>query len=275
MMTAVWLAGLLFGFQVFDAEEQASDTLKELDRILVELNELSQGVKAGDLPSLEDLSLARTTRHQVLRQFNPQAVASLSYTPEQLRARILPGFSAELRLLSDLEPGNAPLPEPSPLLVQLLDLEEEMGREAFKQLYRMGLQNPLEVGALSASAVAPDFDPGELSANSSAEPVMEPTEEELSEDPLLRAESLFAAGKFEAALTEYRKLELERNEENLPTIYRIAECLLKAGHTVEARDEFRAISEEFKETTWGQNAEWSADYAEVLSALGNQGGSRG
>ena len=141
-----------------------------------------------------------------------------------------------------------------------------MTREALKALYRRGIQNPLEKGALIDPAFAQPLALEEVKA--AATPAPQAADAEMqSLDPALRAEALYAARRFAEALELYQTLDVPLEEGTLPFHYRVADCLLNLGQSSAAAQKFQAIATGFPETTVGKNARWAADYAAALAGL--------
>jgi len=250
------------------------EDLKRVERSLQQLTDLQARVREGYLPTFEDLQLERSERHDVLASLDATAAARVSMPPDQLRARLLPGFLAELRMLSSMTPDQAEseLPQPSPVLTQLLDVEEQMTREAVKTLYRRGIANPLESGALSDPAFAKTISAEEAGPEAAAPAPASEAAEMQSMDPALRAETLYAARRFGEALDLYQKLDLPLGEKTLLVHYRIADCLLNLGRNAEAAQKFQALATGYPETTVGKDARWAADYAAALAGLDGPSG---
>ena len=134
---------------------------ERIERTLAQLTVLQQEVRAGKVPTVEDLAIGRIDRGTLLREFEPGAAIALGMPMPWLRDRLVPSFDVELRMWADRAVSNDSRGE-SPVLLRLHEIESELRRLAVDQLQLAGVENPLERSATQqamAEAVATLTDP--------------------------------------------------------------------------------------------------------------------
>jgi hypothetical protein len=250
-----------------DGLEQQTRALAEADRTIHALLDLQERVRAGAKSEAADFHVARATREQVLRDLDLADARQLGWTPQRIKDRLMPGFSAELRRWTDL-PGRSGAADHSPLLELILDYEKDLQREALRRLYRMGLANPLERFAEAPQGeVTPEaMDPG----TQTDDPTLRRPAAKPLINPLLEAEKFYQSGDYAAALGAYLLIDLKTTDRSEEIEYRIADCLLQNGEIVEAATRFQALADKSEHTTWGSQARWASAYAEALAAIQKQ-----
>lgn len=242
-----------------------AERIVEKQRMLEELLALHQRVRAGDLPSDEELGAGRVSREQILAELDPDAALAVGIEPDAVRDRLAPGFVAELALLADqrarLDVG--PLPQPSPLLTLVLDFEQEVRLAVDRRRQRLGLDSPFESGPLSQ----PLDSAATAAAEVRTEPVAPgPDAPVATADLRLLGIALHKAGRFADAHEAGKGVADEEGEAGLDLRHLRADCLLRVGRVAEAIEIWDAIAEGHAGSRHAAQAEFSLKVARAVSA---------
>ncbi len=252
--------------------EQAQDELHAADQLLATLFELQQRVRTGALPTDAELAVARVTREEILAGFDVRLAARLGIEPSAVRDRLQPGFLSELDLLaaqrSRLDVG--PLPEPSPILTMVLDVEQDLWREADRRRRRAGLKSPIDSGPL-AQKLQPDAPPPEgaagTEANGAAASAAAPSILPNGADPRLAGQAHYKAGRFVEALAAWNGIASPEGGAGIEFAYQHADCLMRSGKVDEAIAEWEKLAADHPATTWAAQSQFSLRVARTLKAV--------
>ena len=243
------------------------------DEMLVQLLDLQRRVRGGELVALEELALGRVTREEILTGVDISAAVELGLEPAAVRARLAPGFVAELEALTAqrtaLDAG--PPREPSPLLTMVLDLEQELKSAADRRRQRLGIKSPLASGPLSqrvqpmAEAGPAPLDPA-VDAAATAEAKL--PELKLA-NARLRGATLYKLGRHAEALAAWQGLAAPQGDAGLEFDHQRADCLMRTGRSGEAITIWERIATDHATTPFGEQASFSLKVAHTIAALEN------
>jgi tetratricopeptide (TPR) repeat protein len=247
-------------------ERTVQDELRDKDRLLTQLLELQQRVRSGQTLTPDELSVARTTREQILAGLDVRRAVRLGMEPKAVRDRLQPGFHSELELLDRQRARreHGPLAEPSPLLTMVLDLEQDLWREADRRRQRIGIKSPLDSGPLSQrleAQPATTNDPAAASPDATATAAAT-----MVADPRLRGQAHYRAGRYAEAFAAWKDLAAPAGPAAPEFEYQRANCLFQMGRTAEASAAWQKLADEQPTTSWGAQAQFMLKVARALDA---------
>ena len=269
------LAGLLLAVALAPApqdETRIAQDVHSKDQLLVRLLELQRRVRGGELPSDDELAAGRIPREELLAQLDVRRAAWLGMEPKAVRDRLAPGFLAELDLLAQARTRQetGPLAEPSPLLTLMLDLEQELWREADRRRQRVGIKSPLDSGPLGRrlQPEAPATAPTNATATNAAgnDAVATPAIGK-GLDARLVGQAHYRAGRYADALAAWTVVVPPEGTAGLEFGYQRADCLMQTGLVDEAITAWEKVAADGKETSWGAQAEFALKVARALQAV--------
>jgi hypothetical protein len=271
------LAGVLLG-PTAAAQDGAVpvDEMHEKDLLLARLFELQRRVRSGEMPGERELSAGRATRESVLADLDFERATQLGFEPRALRDRLLPGFLAEFELLdaqrARLDVG--PPPRPSPLLTMVLDVEQDLWREADRRRQRLGLKSPLDSGPLSQKlqpdAPADGSEPAAGGAQPTAAERAAPAAARgppAGVDPWIFGQAHYRVGRYGEALAAWKELAPPAGDAGLMFEYQRADCQLRCGQVDEAIAAWEKLATGHSGTSWGAQAEFALKVARTLKAV--------
>jgi len=271
--TLLLAAFLAFGTSRPDDGPGAADPLKGREQLLAQLYELQRRVRAGELPTEEEMKPGRVTRERILAGLDVRRAKRLGVDPKAIRDLLVPGFAQELDLLlrrqeaHDLAPGD----DPSPLLVLMLEVEQRMFSAADRKRQRAGIKSPLDSGPLSRKLEAPaPAAGGEAGSEGAAAPNAAPIAIDVAArgaDPKSVGRALYRAGRWADALKAWERVALDDSQADLELLYTHADALFRAGRQEEALKEWERLATRQPDTSYGQQAAFARDMARAVMAV--------
>lgn len=244
---------------------------KQKDELIASLYELQRRVRAGELPSEDELALGRVSRERILAGLDARAARQLGITPSSLKNRLLPGFSAEIDELVKRQPTHdlAPGAEPSPLLTLVLDVEQQLFAAADRRRERAGIKSPIDSGPLAQTLAAPVPAPG---PDPAAAPVPAAASAKVgaaakAADPRSVGKALYRAGRFTDALKAWETVRFDDPATSLELQYMHADALFRGERPEEAIKAWEKLSSEHPDTSFGQQADFALKIARAFVAL--------
>jgi len=273
--TLLLAAFLAFGTSRPDDGPGAAGALKGREQLLAQLYELQRRVRAGELPTEEEMKPGRVTRERILAGLDVRRAKRLGVDPKAIRDLLVPGFAQELDLLlrrqeaHDLAPGD----DPSPLLVLMLEVEQRMFSAADRMRQRAGIKSPLDSGPLSRKLEAPAPAPaagGEAGSEGAAAPNAAPIAIDVAArgaDPKSVGRALYRAGRWADALKAWERVAIDDSQADLELLYTHADALFRAGRQEEALKEWERLATRQPDTSYGQQAAFARDMARAVMAV--------
>lgn len=270
-------AFLAFGTSRPDDGHGAGDPLKNREQLLAQLYELQRRVRAGELPTEEEMKPGRVTRERILAGLDVRRAKKLGVDPKSIRDLLVPGFAQELdQLLLRQEVHElAPSEDPSPLLVLMLEVEQRMFAAADRKRLRAGIKSPIDSGPLSRKleAPAPSSTPapnGETGSAGAAAPNAAPIAIDVAArgaDPKAVGRALYRAGRWTDALKAWERVALDDPQADQELLYTHADALFRAGRQDEAAKEWERLATRHPDSNYGQQAAFARDMARVVIAV--------
>jgi tetratricopeptide (TPR) repeat protein len=271
--TILLAAFLAFGAGRPDDGHGAAAPLKDREQLLAQLYELQRRVRAGELPTEEEMKPGRVTRERILAGLDVRRAKRLGVDPKAIRDLLVPGFAQELDLLlrrqeaHDLAPGD----DPSPLLVLMLEVEQRMFSAADRKRQRAGIKSPIDSGPLSRKLEAPaPAAGGEAGSDGAAAPNAAPIAIDVAArgaDPKAVGRALYRAGRWTDALKAWERVALDDPQADQELLYTHADALFRVGRQEEALKEWERLATRQPDTSYGQQAAFARDMARVVIAV--------
>jgi tetratricopeptide (TPR) repeat protein len=275
--TLLLAAFLAFGTSRPDDGHGAADRLKDREQLLAQLYELQRRVRAGELPTEEEMKPGRVTRERILAGLDVRRAKRLGVDPKSIRDLLVPGFAQELDLLLMRQEAHelAPGEDPSPLLVLMLEVEQRMFSAADRKRQRAGIKSPIDSGPLSRKLEAPaPAAGGEAGSAGAAAPNAAPNAAPIAidvaargADPKAVGRALYRAGRFSDALKAWERVALDDPQADQELLYTHADALFRAGRQDEALKEWERLATRHPDSSYGQQAAFARDMARVVIAV--------
>ena len=246
---------------------------KQKDELIASLYDLQRRVRAGELPSEEELGLGRVSRERILSGLDARAARQLGITPSELKNRLIPGFAAELDELARRQPTHdlAPGAEPSPLLTLVLDVEQQLFASADRRRQRAGIKSPIDSGPLAQTLAAPTRPPSPDTAAAAPAAAAGPSPKvgaaAKGADPRALGKALYRAGRFVDALAAWEAVRFDDPATSLELKYMHADALFRAERAEEAIKVWEKLASEHPDTSFGQQADFALKIARAFVAL--------
>jgi tetratricopeptide (TPR) repeat protein len=249
--TLLLAAFLAFGPGRPDDGHGAADRLKDREQLLAQLYELQRRVRAGELPTEEEMKPGRVTRERILAGLDVRRAKRLGVDPKSIRDLLVPGFAQELDLLLMRQEAHelTPNEDPSPLLVLMLEVEQRMFAAADRKRQRAGIKSPIDSGPLSrkleapAPASAPPAD-GASEAAPTKGVASVPVDVALrGADPRAVGRALYRAGRYPDALKAWERVDFDDPKTELELQYMHADALFRSSKQESALKEWERLAD--------------------------------
>jgi tetratricopeptide (TPR) repeat protein len=149
----------------------------------------------------------------------------------------------------------------------VLDLEQDLWREADRRRQRIGIKSPLDSGPLSqrleAQAPATEGAPG--AGTEGAEAAATPSNPRGRNLQLL-GQAHYRAGRYADALAAWKDLTAPEGAAGLEFEYQRANCLFQVGRTDEATVLWQKLVDEHATTSWGAQSQFMLKVARAIDA---------
>jgi len=249
-------------------------SLKAKDDLIASLYELQRRVRAGDLPTEEELALGRVSRERILAGIDVVKARRLGIEPQAVRSLLVPGFGAEIDQLSKrLQAHDLTPPETvSPLLTFVLEVEQQLFTAADRRRQRAGIKSPIDSTALAQRLEAPAPPLDDKPAATSAPDPVAPSPAVLAAatrnaDPRLVGKALYRSGRYGDALKAWERVRFDDPALALELIYMHADALFRTGKADAALTEWERLAADHADSSFGQQAAFALNYARAMVAL--------
>ena len=252
---------------------ELTEQIHASDKLLAQLFELQRRVRTGELVSDLELALDCPTREEILSGLDVTRAVELGFEPGSVRDRLQPGFLAELDLLAAQRARRdvGLQPEPSPLLTLVLDLEQDLWREADRRRQRAGIQSPLDSGPLSQRLQPePATDPKSANAaapRSSKTAVPPAPVLPAGIEPRLVGQAHYKAGRYADALVAWKDATPLEGGLGLELEYQRADCLMQTGQLDDAIAAWQKLASDNPGTSWAAQSEFALRVARTIKLV--------
>ena len=253
--------------------KELTEQIHASDKLLAQLFELQRRVRAGELVTDTELALDCPTREEILSGLDVPRAVQLGFEPKSVRDRLQPGFLSELDLLAAQRARRdiGLQPDASPLLTLMLDLEQDLWREADRRRQRAGIQSPLDSGPLS-QRLQPEPPPDPKSANAGATrasktavppaPVLP-----AGVEPRLVGQAHYKAGRYADALAAWKDVAPSEGGLGLELEYQRADCLMRTDQLDDAIASWQKLASDNPGTSWAAQSEFALRVARTLKLV--------